>query len=375
MRSFSAFKGNNRARVLACLVIGTSFVTVATVYADQIEQSGAYDSGEFNTSNPNPYNVIPFDHSLGSLRDVHVEIDGQFDARIGLIFDNKNYNVGVGLNFLRPPDVLPFFEFEGDGAVFTYQGKSPPNPIPEFYPVFPWAPLVLPSAQLHTSFSFSRARETAGLPSGVIHAFTVSFDRETLPGFGNIPVNTGIAVPTGVTGGTINYSDLLLLRNDLFPVATEVFGRTRGPAQGQFSGVITIIYDYAPVPPPIPDTDEDGVADPDDNCPINANADQTDTDVDGVGDACDNCIIVANPEQTDSNGDGIGDACEVQPLSCDLDRDGDVDRNDIGVITGLRGTTSPPSDALADFDDNGIIDVIDARSCVRQCTLPRCAVQ
>ena len=37
------------------------------------------------------------------------------------------------------------------------------------------------------------------------------------------------------------------------------------------------------------DSDEDGVTDDVDNCPLNANADQLDTDGDGTGDACDGC--------------------------------------------------------------------------------------
>jgi probable HAF family extracellular repeat protein len=58
-----------------------------------------------------------------------------------------------------------------------------------------------------------------------------------------------------------------------------------------------------------PDDDEDGIGNPDDNCPAAPNADQDDADDDGVGDACDNCPEVANPDQADSNDDGVGDAC------------------------------------------------------------------
>ena len=94
------------------------------------------------------------------------------------------------------------------------------------------------------------------------------------------------------------------------------------------------------------DTDGDGVADPLDNCRVDANADQAnldgdgrgdvcdadmdvdgvpngqdafprdpaesvDSDADGVGDNRDNCPMAANPSQADGDGDGIGDVCDV----------------------------------------------------------------
>ena len=72
------------------------------------------------------------------------------------------------------------------------------------------------------------------------------------------------------------------------------------------------------------DTDGDGLANVDDNCPTVANPTQTDTAHDGVGDACDNCAT-ANPDQADADGNGVGDHCQ------DSDGDGsfaDVDCND-----------------------------------------------
>jgi hypothetical protein len=92
-------------------------------------------------------------------------------------------------------------------------------------------------------------------------------------------------------------------------------------------------------PPPLVDTDGDGVFDPYDNCPgvanpTQANADfdtqgdacdaitnTTDTDRDGVPDDGDNCPMVANPTQQDSDHDGLGDGCD--PVM-DPDIDGDL---------------------------------------------------
>jgi hypothetical protein len=49
------------------------------------------------------------------------------------------------------------------------------------------------------------------------------------------------------------------------------------------------------------DSDDDGIPDNEDNCPIVANPDQNDSDNDGVGDVCDNCLNISNPDQEDSD--------------------------------------------------------------------------
>jgi hypothetical protein len=89
---------------------------------------------------------------------------------------------------------------------------------------------------------------------------------------------------------------------------------------------------------PCTDTDHDGFGDPFlpsntcpvDNCPSTSNAGQEDADADGRGDACDrcrldaandadrdalcgdvdNCPAIANPGQAETDGDGLGDACD-----------------------------------------------------------------
>jgi len=78
------------------------------------------------------------------------------------------------------------------------------------------------------------------------------------------------------------------------------------------------------------DTDADGVADINDNCPTVANPGQEEQDGDGLGDACDvcptdamndddgdgvcgavdNCRFIVNPDQTNSDTDQYGDACD-----------------------------------------------------------------
>ena len=58
------------------------------------------------------------------------------------------------------------------------------------------------------------------------------------------------------------------------------------------------------------DTDGDGVADENDNCPDIPNVSQGDGDVDDVGDVCDNCPDDFNPDQADGDGNGVGDVCD-----------------------------------------------------------------
>jgi len=59
------------------------------------------------------------------------------------------------------------------------------------------------------------------------------------------------------------------------------------------------------------DSDQDGVPDRDDVCPLVADPGQADLDHDGRGDACDNCPATPNPDQADSDGNGTGDACQA----------------------------------------------------------------
>jgi hypothetical protein len=113
----------------------------------------------------------------------------------------------------------------------------------------------------------------------------------------------------------------------------------------------------------VPDTDGDGVLDPDDNCPADPNPAQADTDGDGVGDACndasdadgdewadglDNCPGVANPGQADTDGDGVGDACNDAS-------DGDGDEFADG-LDNCPGIANPGQD---DADGDGIGSICD----------------
>lgn len=64
-----------------------------------------------------------------------------------------------------------------------------------------------------------------------------------------------------------------------------------------------------------PDDDGDAIANVCDNCPDDANFDQTDSDADGLGNACDNCPNLSGGSQDDSDGDGVGDQCDNCPFA------------------------------------------------------------
>ncbi|MBT8437375.1 MAG: hypothetical protein KJP11_08390 [Gammaproteobacteria bacterium] len=59
---------------------------------------------------------------------------------------------------------------------------------------------------------------------------------------------------------------------------------------------------------------------------------------------------------------------------CDVDEDGDVDRQDISLIISARDRPADGSRDARDPDGDGNITVFDARTCIRRCNLPDCKV-
>ena len=97
----------------------------------------------------------------------------------------------------------------------------------------------------------------------------------------------------------------------------------------------------------VTDTDEDGIPDSQDNCPLLYNPNQEDMDSDEVGNVCDNCPDDYNPEQSDRDDDGIGDACDD-----DLDGDGILNEVDNCPTIYNPGQDDSDGDGVGNVCDN-----------------------
>ena len=114
------------------------------------------------------------------------------------------------------------------------------------------------------------------------------------------------------------------------------------------------------------DTDEDGVLDIDDNCPLIQNPLQEDFDGDDVGDVCDNCILMSNNGQGDIDGDNVGDICDNCPDVANGDQndaDGDLVGDACDACPGFNDNADADGDDVPDgcdvcagFDDNADAD-------------------
>lgn len=117
------------------------------------------------------------------------------------------------------------------------------------------------------------------------------------------------------------------------------------------------------------DRDSDGVADNIDNCPSDANPDQSDFDHNGAGDACDLCT---DGGDQDIDSDGIPDGCDgCIGLGVDEDHDNIDDGCDACIGAGQDVDHDHIDDACdscigngSDADHDGIDDACD--SCVQK---------
>ncbi|MCW8853254.1 MAG: thrombospondin type 3 repeat-containing protein, partial [Gammaproteobacteria bacterium] len=154
------------------------------------------------------------------------------------------------------------------------------------------------------------------------------------------------------------------------------------PKSGSFN------WDYALAWRLASDLDGDGIADNQDNCPVNANTNQTDTDNDTIGDACDNDIDgdgtpnesdafpldptetldtdndgIGNNTDTDDDNDGLTDATEISigtnPLLVDTDGDGYSDYDEVNAGSDPLDINSVPVSADGDLNNDGLVNILD----------------
>ena len=96
--------------------------------------------------------------------------------------------------------------------------------------------------------------------------------------------------------------------NPPVPTTTSVVPTTTVPTTT--STVPTTTSSVSTITTTVPDRDDDGVLDDNDNCIISYNPGQLNSDNDSYGDVCDNCPFNDNEGQEDADGDGIGDVCD-----------------------------------------------------------------
>ena len=116
------------------------------------------------------------------------------------------------------------------------------------------------------------------------------------------------------------------------------------------------------------DSDGDGTADGDDNCPVDANADQSDIDSDNTGDVCDDDMDGDGKFNNMDNCDGPEVNWDTADVSIDMDQDGcldateDLDDDGDGVedvndpCTGTMYKQQWSSNAANDHDSDGCHD-------------------
>ena len=85
-------------------------------------------------------------------------------------------------------------------------------------------------------------------------------------------------------------------------------------------------------------------------------------------------LVVSDGQATDEDEVLIDVISVSQPRMCDVDGNDFVDSLDIRAIARLRNAIASEGD-MADWDQNGVINVLDARGCALECDLSRCALK
>ncbi len=247
------------------------------------------------------------------------QYDVIFDLSAADAFGEDAFNAPVTIRITKFKDGVVVETVDGTG---TYEGADAP-PGPDLPPITLPPPL----------------QAEAGPEKSVIEGNAAVLEGSAAGGQGQVAARWEPA--TGL-------DDPNVLQPNASPTATTTYTLIlTDAAEQQASDQVTVT-----VLPPLPDADEDGVPDVDDNCLTTANADQADGDDDALGDACDNCPDDANPTQDDADGDGVGDACDNCPDDANADQQ-DTDNDTVGNACDNCPTTSNPNQADANNDGQG----------------------
>lgn len=113
------------------------------------------------------------------------------------------------------------------------------------------------------------------------------------------------------------------------------------------AALLTVAFAFvATAGPVLPDTDSDGVLDPDDNCVLVPNPDQSDGDSDGYGEACDfdvnnDCFVAFSDIGGILNAINVLGETEPPASPYDVNLDGFVAFSDIGLVLAAINSANP----------------------------------
>jgi hypothetical protein len=153
------------------------------------------------------------------------------------------------------------------------------------------------------------------LSSGMVLKLNENGD---IPGCENVNTTNGTAyhplIPAAYRALTVSQTSIIYVENTF-------------PAPGETTVLIQTVCEFS-------DSDDDGVADGEDNCPLVSNPDQTDTDGDSIGDACENLLYLDSDA-----GDFIGKGQELIYTVDHAEFTADLNYNNInrGVRVRVQG--------------------------------------